>query len=91
MKIKSLFTPAILLCSLVLIFNISITANALAWQNQIQNTTVPEAEAKAFKALETAPDINAKVAAAEAFVKKYPASKVPVSEQRRATLNRLIA
>ncbi len=75
MKTRSLFAPAILLCSLVLIFNTSITANVLAWQNQIRNTTVPEAEAKAFKVLEAAPDINAKIAAAEAFVKKYPASK----------------
>lgn len=38
--------------------------------------TVPDAEAKAAAAVETAADINAKMVAAEDFVKKYPKSSL---------------
>jgi tetratricopeptide (TPR) repeat protein len=46
------------------------------WQDKPAKQTVPEAEAKAAKAIGAATDINAKFVAAEEFVKKYPASKV---------------
>jgi tetratricopeptide (TPR) repeat protein len=75
MKIRTLLSYTILLCSLVLVFNISITAGFTTPQAQNPKITVPEAEAKAAKAVETAKDSPAKFAAAEEFVKKYPASK----------------
>lgn len=75
MKTRSLLSYAILLCSLVLVFNISITARLSTPRGQNLKITVPEAEAKAAKAVETAKDSPAKFAAAEAFVKKYPTSK----------------
>lgn len=75
MKTRSLFSHAILLCSLVLVFNTSITASVLTWQDKTSTIKVPEAEAKAAKAVEAAKDVNAKFAAAEEFLKKYPASK----------------
>ena len=75
MKTRSLISHAILLCSLVLAFNTSITALALTWQEKTSTIKVPDAEAKAAKAVEAAKDVDAKFAAAEGFVKKYPASK----------------
>jgi tetratricopeptide (TPR) repeat protein len=75
MKTRSLLSHAILLCSLVLSFNTSITASALPWQDKTSTIKVPDAEAKAAKTVETAKDANAKFAAAEGFLKKYPASK----------------
>ncbi len=75
MKTRSLLSRAILLCSLVLVFNTSITAGLLTWQDKAPKITVPEAEAKALKALEAARDVNAKFVAAEEFVKKYAASR----------------
>jgi ribose 5-phosphate isomerase len=75
MKTWSLFSHAILLCSVVLVFNISITASSPTTQAQATKITVPEAEAKSAKAVETAKDTTAKFTAAEEFVKKYPASK----------------
>jgi hypothetical protein len=61
--------------SLVLATNIATSASALTAQDKSTKTTVPTAEAKAAKAIEAAPDVTAKFVAAEAFVKKYPASK----------------
>jgi tetratricopeptide (TPR) repeat protein len=75
MKTRSLLSHAILLCSLVPIFNISIHASFTTPQTQNPKVTVPEPEAKAAKAVETAKDVNAKFVAAEEFVKKYPTSK----------------
>lgn len=75
MKTRSLLAHAILLCSLVLVFNTSLNACLVASQNQNPRTTVPEAEAKTAKAVEAAKDINAKFVAAEEFVKKHAASK----------------
>ena len=75
MKTRSLLSHAMLLCSLVLGFNTSITASVLPWQDKTSTIKVPDAEAKAAKAVEAAKDVNAKFAAAEGFVKKYPASK----------------
>jgi hypothetical protein len=75
MKTRSLLSHAILLCSLVLVFNASITAYEVTFQDKKPTTAVPEAEAKAAQAIEAATDVNAKFVAAEAFVKKYPAGK----------------
>jgi tetratricopeptide (TPR) repeat protein len=75
MKIRSLLSHALLLCSLILVFNISMSASFPTPQAQNPKITVPEAEAKSAKAVETAKDTAAKFAAAEEFVKKYPASK----------------
>jgi len=75
MKTRSLLSHAILLCSLVLVFDTSITASASTWQDKTATIKLPEAEAKAARAVEAAKDVNAKFAAAEEFLKKYPASK----------------
>lgn len=75
MKIRSFLSYAILSCSLVLIINTANTARLAAQQAQTPTTMVPEAEAKAAKAVELAKDVNAKFVAAEEFVKKYPTSK----------------
>src|SRR5229473_538190 len=73
MKTKALLSHAFFLCSLVLVLNASIKTSAI----QLQNPTKPkvsEGEEKALKAVEAAPDVNAKLAAADEFVKKYPNS-----------------
>jgi hypothetical protein len=75
MKTRTLLSLSILLVTLVLVFNTSVTATVLGYQDKNAKLTVPAAEAKTAKAIETAPDINAKMVAAEEFVKKYPASK----------------
>lgn len=74
MKTRSLLSHAILLCSLVLVCHASIAAGVVTLQDK-PKITVPEAEAKAAEAIEAGADINAKFVAAEAFLKKYPASK----------------
>ena len=52
-----------------------LSGSAIAGRATPQDKTkVPEAEAKAVAAIEAAPDINAKMVAAEDFVKKYPKS-----------------
>lgn len=76
MKTRALLSRVILMSSLVLVANSFITANALSWQDKAQKKTIPDAEAKAIKALEAGVDVNAKFLAAEEFVKKYPSSKV---------------
>jgi hypothetical protein len=76
MKTSSLLSRAILSCALVVGFNTLITANALGRQDQTKKPTIPEAEIKAAKAIEAVADVPAKFVAAEAFVKKYPASKL---------------
>jgi len=75
MRTRSLLAQAILLCSLVLVFNTSINARSITGQDKPPKTTVPEAEAKAAKAVAAAKDLNAKFVAAEVFVKKHAASK----------------
>jgi hypothetical protein len=75
MKLRSFLSYAILLCSLVLVFNTSATARPATQEAQTPTTTVPEAEAKAAKAVELGKDVSAKFVAAEEFVKKYPKSK----------------
>lgn len=72
MKIRSFLSLTFVLCSLALVLNGS--ANARVLSSQDNKTKVPEAEAKAVAAVEAAPDINAKIAAADEFVKKYPKS-----------------
>jgi hypothetical protein len=74
MKTRSLFSHTLLLCSLALIFNAAASARSSTSQTAAK-TTVPDAEAKAVKAVEAAKDVPAKFAAAEDFVKKYPTSK----------------
>lgn len=76
MKTRSILSRAIQVCSLVIVFNSLITANGLGWQDKTKKPTIPEAEIKAAKAVEAAADVAAKFVAAEAFVKKYPASKL---------------
>jgi len=76
MKTSSLRSRAILLCSVIIVFNSLITTNVLGWQDKSKKPTFPEAEIKAVKALEAATDVSAKFVAAEVFVKKYPASKL---------------
>ncbi len=73
MKIKTFLSRALVFGALALLIN--GPARAQTTQNKSQNR-VPEAEAKAVKAIEAAPDANAKVAAAEEFVKKYPKSSL---------------
>jgi len=72
MKTRSFLSQALAICSFALLLN----GFALAGAGPQDKTKpkVPEAEAKAGSAIETAPDINAKMAAAEDFVKKYPKS-----------------
>jgi hypothetical protein len=74
MKIRSLLLQVPVLCLLALMLNGSAIAGAAASQDKDNKTKVPEAEAKAAAAIETAPDINAKMVATEEFVKKYPKS-----------------
>lgn len=76
MKTRSLLLRVIPLSMLVLVFPALITASVVSWQDKTPKITVPEAEAKAIKALEALADVPAKFVAAEQFVKKYPASKV---------------
>ena len=72
MKTRSFLSRALLLGSLVLMLHTFVTARALTSQDN--KTKISDAEAKAVQAVEAAPDINAKLAAAEEFVKKYPKS-----------------
>jgi len=74
MKIKSLLSSALLLCSLIAILNTSVTARSIQPQDKNSKPKVSDAELKAAKAVEAAPDANAKLAAAEEFLKKYPKS-----------------
>ena len=75
MKTRSLLSHAILSCSLLLVFGVSLTASFTSAQAQNPKVTVPDAEAKAAKAAEVAIGVDAKFVAAEGFLKKYPASK----------------
>src|SRR5438876_4638223 len=72
MKTRSLRSHAILLCALGLVISTSIIASVSSGQDKTSTIKVPEAEAKAVKAIEAAQDVNAKFAAAEDFLKKYP-------------------
>lgn len=67
MKSKSFLSQGLPIFIIVLILGaISVCAQ--------EKVKVPEAEAKAAKAVESAPDIDAKMTAAEEFLKKYPKS-----------------
>jgi tetratricopeptide (TPR) repeat protein len=71
MKTRSLLLRALLASSVVLTLNIFGAAKAQDRNNRLK---VPENEMKAAKTVEAAADLNAKVASAEDFVKKYPKS-----------------
>jgi hypothetical protein len=73
MKTESLLFCALLLCSLVML-NTSLTARVITPQDKNNKSKISADEAKAVKAVEAAPDVNAKFAAAEVFAKKYPKS-----------------
>jgi hypothetical protein len=69
MKTRTFLWQALVLCALAL--NGYPNARGLSSQDK---TKIPETEAKAVSAVESAPDINAKIAAAAEFVKKFPQS-----------------
>ena len=71
MKTRSLLLRALIASSVVLTLNTFGPAKA---QDKNNRMSVPENEMKAAKAVEAAPDLNAKVASAQDFVKKYPKS-----------------
>lgn len=73
MKIRPVHSRTLVLCFIALILNGAATAGVLRPQDK-SKTKIPEAEAKAVSTVEAAPDINAKIAAADDFVKKYPHS-----------------
>jgi hypothetical protein len=73
MKTRALLSHALLLCSLVLVLNTSLKTSAIPSQ-EANKPKVSEGEDKALKAVEAAPDVNAKLAAADEFLKKYPKS-----------------
>jgi hypothetical protein len=71
-----------LCCAAVLIFSLSAGAHSSMSRTRGQDKSKPkisEADAKAVKAIEATPDVAAKLAAAEAFVKKSP--KSPARQQ----------
>lgn len=70
MKTRSLLCPMLLACSIATLSFLT-TAGALAQDKQAK---VSDAEAKAAKAIEAGADAKAKMASAEAFIKKYPKS-----------------
>jgi len=72
MKNRLLLLPKLLACSIITLVFL-ITAGVIAQDKQAK---VSDAEAKAAKAIELAADANAKMAAAEAFIKKYPKSSL---------------
>ena len=80
MKTRSFLSQTLGICSLALLFN--GVAVAVVGQQDKNKPKVSEAEIKAVSAVESAPDINAKMAAAEEFLKKYPksASRVNVAK-----------
>jgi hypothetical protein len=73
MKIKPFLLSALLVCSVITIVHTSATAS-LRLQQDKAKPKASDAEAKAAKAIEAGADANAKLAAAEEFVKKYPKS-----------------
>jgi hypothetical protein len=73
MKTRSFLWPALVLCLLTLMLNGSASARGVSSQDP-NKPKIPEAEAKAVGAVEAAPDIDAKIAAAGEFVKTYPKS-----------------
>lgn len=72
MKTKSFLSQVLVICSLALLLN----GLALARVMPQDKTKVSEAETKAAQAVESAADVNAKMAAAEEFLKKYPKSSL---------------
>jgi hypothetical protein len=83
MKTQAIFPlRGALCCAAVLIFSLSAGAHSSISRTPGQDNSKPkisEADAKAVKAIEAAPDVTAKLAAAEAFVKKSP--KSPARQQ----------
>jgi hypothetical protein len=75
MKTRSFLSQTLVLCSLAVILSGTASARVMCSQDKAK-PKVPEAEAKAVSAIEAAPDIDAKIAAATAFVKAYPKSVV---------------
>jgi hypothetical protein len=68
MKNRSL-RPYPLLAGLLAVFSLLTPAGATAQDSQAK---VSDAESKAAKAVEATADLNARIVAAGAFVKKYP-------------------
>jgi hypothetical protein len=75
MKIRSFLSQTLVLCSLALILSGTASARVMCSQDKAK-PKVPEGEAKAVSAIEAAPDIDAKIAAAAEFVKAHPQSVV---------------
>jgi hypothetical protein len=73
MKFKTMFSYALAICSLTLVIN-SAAFSASVFQAKDDKPKLTAEEAKAAKAVESAADVNAKLVAAEDFVKKYPKS-----------------
>ena len=72
MKNRFLLLHTLLACSIVVLTLLTPTGAPA----QDKQAKVSEAEAKAAKAVEAAPDASARMAAAEAFIKKYPKSSL---------------
>jgi hypothetical protein len=73
MRTKSFPAHLFSVCIIAVALNLSAIASSAS---KTQDKPVSEAEAKAANTIQSAPDIDAKMAAAEAFVKKYPQSTV---------------
>ena len=79
MKTHAFFSLRGALCGAVVIFSLSAGAHSSISRTRGQDQSKPkisEADTKAVKAIEAAPDVAAKLAAAEAFIKKSPKSPV---------------
>jgi len=75
MKFKTMFSYALAICSLTFVLN-AAAFGAQVPQAKDDKPKLTDAEAKAAKAVESAADLNAKLTAAEDFVKNYPKSSV---------------
>ncbi len=71
---RSFLSQTLVLCSLA--FVLSGAASARLRSQDKSKPKVPEAEAKAVSAIEAAPDIDAKIAAAAEFIRAHPKSAV---------------
>jgi hypothetical protein len=72
MKLRQLLSYALFLFALFL--NTSLSTPGLTSQEKSNQSKISAAEDKALRAVAAAPDINAKFAAAEEFLKKFPKS-----------------
>ena len=73
MKTRSLFSRALAVAAFVLMLNISVMAQGNEGQEN-RRPQFSEGEGKALRAIQAAPDLNAKLTAAQDFVKNYPKS-----------------